>query len=135
MVVDRLIDLQARLRGEPDPPAPSSVWAATEAWAAGPVPRRRRVARVDPAPVVHDDVEVTVVPSQKERVWVEPTPAQHQHAASSERLASILGRVDELRGELTRVVEALDAATEELSPDRSEPGRNDGPRDRLRQHI
>jgi hypothetical protein len=107
-VVDRLIDLQAQLRGEPDPPIVS---------------------------VARDDVEVAVTPPEMERVWVEPTPEEQERPAPPERLASILGRVDGLRGELTQVVEALDATTEELAPPRAEPGRDDGPRDRLRQHI
>jgi hypothetical protein len=157
-VIDRLIDLQARLRGEPDPPAPSSAWDPTEAWAAGPAPRRRRATRVDPVTVAHHDVEMMVTPSEAERARVEPAPTtrgrpvperapqraeqeatrlvpHHERSVSPERLASILGRVDELRDELTRVLGVLDAATEELAPDRAEPGRDEGPRDRLRHHI
>jgi hypothetical protein len=155
-VIDRLIDLQARLRGEPDPPAPPSAWDPTEAWAAGPAPRRRRVTRVDPVTVAHRNVQMTVTPSEVERARVEPAPARpgrfapggaprraeqeatglvpHQErSASPERLASILGRVDDLRRELTRVVETLDAATEELAPDPCEPGHDERPRDRLQQ--
>jgi predicted secreted protein len=109
-VVDRLIDLQARLRGEPEPP--------------------------EPITVTHDDLEVAVTPSRAEPAFAEPAfaePVPHaRQLGSPERLATILGQVDELRGDLTRVVEALDAATEELAPDRPFPAQHHAPQDRHR---
>lgn len=131
MVVDRLIDLQAELRGERSPrrrPAASGSSRSTDQWAYG-ASRKLGAGAPTPAVAPMPSARVTVNdppvhPAPESEAPADPVEvsvgdvsigmAQEDTTAPPVRLASILARAQEIEHGLTQVIDELDETAERL---------------------